>query len=99
MYITSSKQTLFLLLRRVSKFPFRMWFILNGSQVQAQDPIQPKPLTVAVVMGLAIKLSLSNQDARLDVCWPIGTTVCFPWELLCPQEPHGALWRPQWMSS
>lgn len=70
MYITSSKQPLFILLGRVSKFPFRMWFVLYGSQVQAQGPIQPKPL-IMVVMGLAIKLSLSNQDTLLDVCWPI----------------------------
>lgn len=46
---------------------------------------------MAMVMGRAIKLSLSNQDALLDVCWPIQDNSML---LLGVAVSSGATWGP-----
>lgn len=86
MYIISSKQPLFLLLGRVSKFPFRIWFEWFPSAGTG-----PKPLTMAMVMGWAIKLRLSNQDTLLNVCWPTQDNSVL---LLGVAMFSGATWGP-----
>lgn len=66
-----SKQPLFLIWEEYPSFLLPLLFALNSSQVQGQDLIQFKPIIMTIVMGVGTKLSLSNQDKPLDLCWAI----------------------------